>query len=256
MKLKNCIFISIGIVTLLVLSWFFDHRIDSKINTATQSGKLIGYQGNQITNSVGGSGSFTSVTTTNFFGSGPAIFNPGPVMIGTSTARSVLTVQATSTNGVAFTVYDRAGNSVVSVASSSVQVLDSESYAVSTLAGLANTLTLGNSTKPGALVIAGDGAILFSNSAGQTVGQINSNGFAITSGVVSSTFNAQYIKLGSSPSQLNGVFAVNASGQVSTSGTYAGGGGSAGKATCWKADGRTIGYCSSVVDVAGACTCN
>ena len=33
-------------------------------------------------------------------------------------------------------------------------------------------------------------------------------------------------------------------------------GGSANKATCWKSDGITIGYCSSVVDVTGACTCN
>ena len=33
-------------------------------------------------------------------------------------------------------------------------------------------------------------------------------------------------------------------------------GGSAGKATCWKADGKTIGYCSSVVDSSGGCTCN
>lgn len=33
-------------------------------------------------------------------------------------------------------------------------------------------------------------------------------------------------------------------------------GGSAGKAMCWKADGRTLGYCSSIVDVVGGCTCN
>jgi hypothetical protein len=33
-------------------------------------------------------------------------------------------------------------------------------------------------------------------------------------------------------------------------------GGSAGHATCWKADGKTIGYCSTAPDVTGACTCN
>jgi hypothetical protein len=34
------------------------------------------------------------------------------------------------------------------------------------------------------------------------------------------------------------------------------GGGSAGKAMCWKADGKTLGYCSSAVDSGGGCTCN
>ena len=33
-------------------------------------------------------------------------------------------------------------------------------------------------------------------------------------------------------------------------------GGSAGKAICWKADGITLGYCSSAVGVDGSCTCN
>lgn len=33
-------------------------------------------------------------------------------------------------------------------------------------------------------------------------------------------------------------------------------GGSAGKAICWKADGYTLGYCSSAVDITGSCTCN
>lgn len=33
-------------------------------------------------------------------------------------------------------------------------------------------------------------------------------------------------------------------------------GGSAGKATCWKADGKTLGFCSDVVGVTGGCTCN
>lgn len=33
-------------------------------------------------------------------------------------------------------------------------------------------------------------------------------------------------------------------------------GGSTGKATCWKADGKTIGYCSTVIDAGGGCTCN
>lgn len=33
-------------------------------------------------------------------------------------------------------------------------------------------------------------------------------------------------------------------------------GGSAGQTTCWKADGKTLGFCSSIVGVGGACTCN
>ena len=33
-------------------------------------------------------------------------------------------------------------------------------------------------------------------------------------------------------------------------------GGSAGKAICWKADGITLGYCSSAVGADGSCTCN
>lgn len=32
-------------------------------------------------------------------------------------------------------------------------------------------------------------------------------------------------------------------------------GGMSGRATCWKPD-NTIGYCSTVVDASGACTCN
>lgn len=34
------------------------------------------------------------------------------------------------------------------------------------------------------------------------------------------------------------------------------GGGSAGKAICWKADGKTLGFCSTVVGATGGCTCN
>lgn len=34
------------------------------------------------------------------------------------------------------------------------------------------------------------------------------------------------------------------------------GGGSASKAICWKADGKTLGYCSDTVGVTGGCTCN
>lgn len=33
-------------------------------------------------------------------------------------------------------------------------------------------------------------------------------------------------------------------------------GGSASTAVCWKADGRTLGHCASIVDVSGGCTCN
>lgn len=46
-------------------------------------------------------------------------------------------------------------------------------------------------------------------------------------------------------------------GNVTASGTAKfGTGGSAGKAICWKADGKTLGYCSSVIGVGGDCTCN
>ena len=43
---------------------------------------------------------------------------------------------------------------------------------------------------------------------------------------------------------------------VTNAGIVSAGGGSANKAMCWKTDGITLGYCSSVVDVAGGCTCN
>lgn len=33
-------------------------------------------------------------------------------------------------------------------------------------------------------------------------------------------------------------------------------GGSANQVMCWKSDGKTLGYCSSVVGIGGACTCN
>jgi len=33
-------------------------------------------------------------------------------------------------------------------------------------------------------------------------------------------------------------------------------GGSPNKGTCWKADGKTLGYCSTALDATGACTCN
>ncbi len=43
---------------------------------------------------------------------------------------------------------------------------------------------------------------------------------------------------------------------LSVTGTTDSAGGSANKAMCWKADGKTLGYCSSVVDATGGCTCN
>ena len=33
-------------------------------------------------------------------------------------------------------------------------------------------------------------------------------------------------------------------------------GGSPDHAICWKADGRTLGYCASTVGIDGSCTCN
>lgn len=43
---------------------------------------------------------------------------------------------------------------------------------------------------------------------------------------------------------------------VTGAGTLQAGGGSAGKAVCWKADAKTLGFCSTVPDATGACTCN
>jgi hypothetical protein len=43
---------------------------------------------------------------------------------------------------------------------------------------------------------------------------------------------------------------------VSPTGITTAGGGSANKAVCWKPDGKTLGFCSTAPDVAGACTCN
>ncbi len=45
-------------------------------------------------------------------------------------------------------------------------------------------------------------------------------------------------------------------GTLSATGVFSSAGGSAGHATCWKADAKTIGYCSSQPDATGACTCN
>uniref|UniRef100_A0A6H1ZFC9 Putative YadA domain-containing structural protein n=1 Tax=viral metagenome TaxID=1070528 RepID=A0A6H1ZFC9_9ZZZZ len=43
---------------------------------------------------------------------------------------------------------------------------------------------------------------------------------------------------------------------IYASGTAMIGGGSAGKATCFKADGKSLGFCSSAVGAGGDCTCN
>lgn len=42
---------------------------------------------------------------------------------------------------------------------------------------------------------------------------------------------------------------------ISVNGTVSANGGSTNKAVCWKSGG-VLGYCSSVVDAAGGCTCN
>jgi hypothetical protein len=59
-------------------------------------------------------------------------------------------------------------------------------------------------------------------------------------------------------SLIYGIFDSSTSNQsLTVNGAFAASvGGSAGKATCWKADGKTIGYCSSVVASDGSCTCN
>jgi len=43
---------------------------------------------------------------------------------------------------------------------------------------------------------------------------------------------------------------------ISDTGIIKGGGGLASHAICWKSDGKTLGYCSSVVAADGGCTCN
>lgn len=44
--------------------------------------------------------------------------------------------------------------------------------------------------------------------------------------------------------------------ELTVNGEIAAGGGSAGHATCFKADGKTLGYCSDTVSASGTCTCN
>lgn len=72
----------------------------------------------------------------------------------------------------------------------------------------------------------------------------------------SSIFIKNSLFLGQDTTNRSGLFNIDSSGNISASGTIGVAGGSAGKATCWKADGKTIGYCSSAVDAFGACTCN
>ncbi len=78
----------------------------------------------------------------------------------------------------------------------------------------------------------------------------------IGAGTASSSFTGNSILVATSTGFVMGKFNVDSSGNINASGTISSVGGSAGKATCWKADGKTIGYCSSVVDVTGGCTCN
>lgn len=51
-------------------------------------------------------------------------------------------------------------------------------------------------------------------------------------------------------------FGVASTTRLIVSSSTQSGGGLAGRAMCWKADGKTLGFCSSVVGVAGDCTCN
>lgn len=51
-------------------------------------------------------------------------------------------------------------------------------------------------------------------------------------------------------------FGVASTTRLIVSSSTQSGGGQAGQAMCWKADGKTLGYCSTVVDVGGGCTCN
>ena len=83
------------------------------------------------------------------------------------------------------------------------------------------------------------------NSAQFTMSGINAG---ITLNVIGSGHDADLI-LGEKQAGED-VFRVHYDGKVSAAG------GSAGKATCWKADGITLGYCSDAVDGSGDCTCN
>ena len=68
--------------------------------------------------------------------------------------------------------------------------------------------------------------------------------------------NLTVLGSGSFASDLNVGRDINAARNLSVIGSVALGGGSAGKAMCWKADGKTLGYCSTIIDAFGACTCN
>lgn len=49
---------------------------------------------------------------------------------------------------------------------------------------------------------------------------------------------------------------LTVTGTVGATGALNAGGGSANKVVCWKADAKTLGYCSTQPDADGACTCN
>jgi len=68
--------------------------------------------------------------------------------------------------------------------------------------------------------------------------------------------NKMGIRVTNPTSTLNVGGDVNITSNLWIGGTMASAGGSANQATCWKADGKTLGYCSTVVNATGGCTCN
>ena len=60
---------------------------------------------------------------------------------------------------------------------------------------------------------------------------------------------------GSKALNIDNTGAATFAGKVTSTGISTGSAGSANKAVCWKTT-TTIGYCSTVVDSSGACTCN
>lgn len=82
------------------------------------------------------------------------------------------------------------------------------------------------------------------NSAGSGAVQINGDADDTSEG----TGGLEVWSGGGAPAK---VFAVTGAGVI-----IAEVGGSANKAVCWKSDGKTLGYCSSLVGADGSCTCN
>lgn len=77
--------------------------------------------------------------------------------------------------------------------------------------------------------------------------------FGVT--VIASTTNVRALSVGGS---LGGTYnlTVSTMGMVTVSSFTLNSGGSASQAVCWKPDGKTLGFCSSVVGIGGDCICN